>query len=191
MNIQYLPDDMYQHIKSNVYKKNLPKITNKSFTKDKKKILNKLIQICKYKAFDNESRQNKIKKLEKLFIQFLLYKYSGNIIQKNIYNDPIIFKKILKNLFDNFWTDEDTKDIFCIIILSSKMNDENKDFLCTQIEKSKSLKKNELQLNYYLNIIAQLNQEKKISRTTVNEIFYEIVEKNIYKVCDYLFKELS
>ena len=71
------------------------------------------------------------------------------------------------------------------------MNDENKDFLCTQIEKSKSLKKNELQLNYYLNIIAQLNQEKKISRTTVNEIFYEIVEKNIYKVCDYLFKELS
>jgi hypothetical protein len=71
------------------------------------------------------------------------------------------------------------------------MNDENKDFLCTQIEKSKSFKEYELQFNYYLNIIVQLNQDKKISRSTVNEIINRIVENNIYEICEYLFKELS
>lgn len=189
--ISSLPDDLQYELSKEVYKKNLPKIDNKSFTtaKKRKKMKIKLLQICNYIPFNNISRQNKINKLVKLYLLFESYKYSNNIIENSIFNNSNIFKKVFKNLC-NFLSDEDIKSIFCIIIFKSKMTNENKIFVCDQIENSKSFKTYELQLNFYLDIITKLNERKQIFRKEINEIINDIIENNIGKVCKYLFNSL-
>ena len=73
--LQSIPENM-----QNLYKRNLPKISLKTISKDKlksaKDTLKKVQQVCDYQSFDKKSHENQIKKLTTLYKGYLFVAFA-------------------------------------------------------------------------------------------------------------------
>lgn len=120
----YLFDDLRKlYIDPRIYSRGLPKVPHnlkKEYERNRnkiKKLIQKLYDICNYKAFNKESLNNQIDKLKELYLSWIMISFDGQYTGRSYIGNKNKLLRIFREI-SKYWTDENIHNYFCKIIES-------------------------------------------------------------------------